>query len=46
MPPLVQYFKIPASQQRKQFLKQLGAKSQLLMKLSKIETRIKTLCSS
>ena len=33
MPPLVQYFKIPASQQRKQFLKQLGAKSQLLYEI-------------
>ena len=33
MPPLVQYFKIPASQQWKQFLKQLGTKSQLLYEM-------------
>lgn len=33
MPPLVQYFKIAASQQRKQFFKQLGAKSQLLYEM-------------
>ena len=33
MPPLVQYFKISASQQQKQFLKQLGAKSQLLYEM-------------
>ena len=32
MPPLVQYFKIPASQQRKQ-LKRLGARSQLLSEM-------------
>ena len=33
MPPLVQYFKIPESQQQKQFSKQLGAKSQLLYEM-------------
>ena len=33
LPPLVQYFKIPASQQRKQFLKQLRAESQLLYEM-------------